>query len=126
MMSASIRYSSLIAVCLLAANTAAEVHSWTSASYSKSHVVKPGKILEVCADVAARQSVGWKFSAEGDVDFNIHRHEGAGGKQVVYDVEAPRVRERSGKLAHPMGYEWCWMWSNKSSNEVRVQVELTR
>lgn len=104
----------------------AEVVSWTGATYSNSHVVKPKKILEVCADVAAKQSVAWKFTADADVDFNVHRHAGPGGKQVVYDAEAARVRERSGTLTHTAAHEWCWMWTNVSAGDATVRVELKR
>ena len=113
-------------LCLAAAVTHAEVVSWTGSAYSNSHTVKPKKVLEVCADVAAKQSVAWKFTADSDVDFNVHRHAGAGGKQVIYDVEATRVRERSGTLAHAAAHEWCWMWTNVSATDVTVRVELKR
>jgi hypothetical protein len=103
-----------------------EVVSWTTATYSESHVVKPKRILEVCADVATKQSVAWKFTADGDVDFNVHRHAGPGGKQVIYDIEATRVRERAGTLTHAAAYEWCWMWTNVSAADVKVSVELKR
>ncbi len=119
----------LILVALLfiaSAYSHSEVVSWTTATYSESHVVKPTKILEVCADVATKQSVAWKFTADGDVDFNVHRHAGPGGKQVIYDIEATRVRERAGTLTHGAAYEWCWMWTNVSAADVKVIVELKR
>jgi hypothetical protein len=116
----------LLTSASFSSNLLAEVHSWIAASYSKAHVVGPGKILEVCSDIAAKQSVAWQFSSSGELDFNIHRHEGTDGKQVVYDIEAPRARERAGKLVHDRAHEWCWMWSNKSTAEIRVNVELKR
>jgi hypothetical protein len=116
----------LFASLFLSSNAFAELHSWTGASYSKAHVVKPGKILEVCGDIAAKQSVVWQFTSNGELDFNIHRHEGADGKQVIYDTEASRIRERAGKLAQERAHEWCWMWTNPTTTHVRLSVELKR
>lgn len=125
-MSPLIRCVALLASSLLLSHASAEVHSWTGATYSRTHTIKPKKILEVCADISAQQSVAWKFSAGGDVDFNVHRHAGPGGKQVIYDVEATRVRERSGTLAHAAAHEWCWMWTNVSTSDVQLNVNLAR
>jgi hypothetical protein len=116
----------MFATTIFSTNATAEVHSWIGASYSKTHVVKPGKILEVCGDIAAKQAVEWHFKSTGELHFNIHRHEGPGGKQIVYDVEASNVRERAGKLTQERAHEWCWMWTNKATAEIRVNVELKR
>ncbi len=126
-MKLSLRPLILVAPLFIAsAFSHSEVVSWTGANYSNSHTVKPKKILEVCADVTAKQSVVWKFSADGDVDFNVHRHAGPGGKHVFYDIEAARVRERAGTLTHGTAYEWCWMWTNVSNADVSVRIALTR
>ena len=85
--------------------------------------VAPGKFAEICGTLAEGASVRWKFDSSGPTDFNIHYHV---GKEVVYPVKRSQAAAAEGVLAASIPQDYCWMWTNKGTQSIRIQVELVR
>ncbi len=97
---------------------------WSSAdTFEHTATIAPGQSAEVCGTVEPRLPVEWRFSATGPLTFNIHRHSGA---DVVYAMRSYLTREQNGKFSPTLNYEWCWMWTNESTEGVSVRVDLKR
>ena len=84
--------------------------------------IAPGKFLEVCGALQPGQSIDWSYQSAAALPFNIHYHQGA---DTVYPVQlkaaqAAQTLKVSAEQAH------CWMWTNKSTEAVRVSVSLRR
>lgn len=96
-----------------------------SASDTFSHMasIAPGKALEACGSIEPRLPVDWRFSANGPLTFDIHRHS---GNEVIYASRSFLTREQNGRFSPTFQHEWCWMWSNESEAPVTVQIELKR
>jgi len=78
---------------------------------------------EHCVKLEAGQRIRYRFSAGGDVDFNLHYHRGT---DVFYPVKTAATRSADGvyTAAHADGY--CLMWERRGDGAVRVEgaVEL--
>lgn len=85
--------------------------------------VASGKFTEICGKLAEGDSVRWKFDSSGPTDFNVHYHV---GKEVVYPVKRSRSTAAEGVLAVSVPQDYCWMWTNKGKESIRIQVELAR
>ena len=85
--------------------------------------VAPGRFAEVCGALPAGASVRWRFEASAPVDFNIHYHV---GKDVVYPAKAGAQTQAADRLDATVAQDYCWMWTNRGSNPVRLSVELSR
>lgn len=83
--------------------------------------VAPGKFTELCIPVKKGRAVGWRFQADGPTDFNIHYHY---FKQVKYPERRKNVREASGRLAVGLDQDYCWLWANRSTEPLALNVNL--
>ncbi len=112
LVSASVAHAELIAI------------AWnTSQRFERKLSIAPGKFAEVCGALQPGHSVGWRFDADGALNFNIHYHV---GKDVHYPARADAVRSQHGELAVPAPQDYCWMWTNKTAGVVALQLELAR
>ncbi len=89
--------------------------------FDRTMMVAPGKFAELCGPLDAGKTVTWSFDADGDLDFNIHFHE---GKEVRYPSRVDRVRRSAGELAVDLAQDYCWMWTNKSAAVAELNVRL--
>ena len=97
---------------------------WSSAdTFEHRATLAPGKSAELCGAVEPRLPVDWKFVGDGPLTFNIHRHSGS---DVIYATRSFLTREQSGKFSPTFGFDWCWMWTNETTDSVTLRVELKR
>ncbi|MGV8822788.1 hypothetical protein [Methylibium petroleiphilum] len=85
--------------------------------------VEPGKFVELCGKLAPGDSIRWDFAASVLVDFNIHYHM---GKEVEFPAKQVQVSAGQDTLRVAVREDYCWMWSNKSSSQARIDVRLQR
>ena len=83
--------------------------------------VQPGKFAEMCAALKSTQSVTWSFRASGATDFNIHFHV---DKRVEYPERREGVNDASGRLTASVDQTYCWMWTNRSTTPIALEVRL--
>ncbi len=83
--------------------------------------VAPGGFAELCGALEKGQAVAWRFDSNAALAFNVHYHL---GKDVVYPVKNPGTARADGRLAVDPSQTYCWMWSNKGSQSVTLQVQL--
>jgi hypothetical protein len=81
----------------------------------------PEDFVELCAPLAQHQVVHWRFSADGALDFNIHRHE---GDRVITPARRDAARAASGRLRASAADDYCWMWANSGRTPVQLTVRL--
>ena len=118
----------LIAMTLFAAQPAARADVvdvlWSSdGRFSHESTIAPGKFAEVCGKLPVSASVRWEFDASSPVDFNIHYH---AGKDVVFPSKLSAVATANNTLRARVAQDYCWMWSNKSTESVTLNVKLQR
>ena len=97
---------------------------WSPAdAFEHTATLAPGKSAEVCGSIEPRLPVDWKFVADGPLTFDIHRHSGS---EVLYATKSYLTREQSGKFSPTFSFDWCWMWTNETADNVTVRVDLKR
>ena len=97
---------------------------WSPAdTFEHMEAILPGKAAEVCGSIEPRLPVEWRFTANGPLTFDIHRHSGS---EVIYATRSFMTRELNGRFSPTFNFDWCWMWSNESESPVTVRVELKR
>ena len=85
--------------------------------------VDPGKFVEVCGKLAKGQAVGWRYDADGPLDFNVHYHQ---GKKVVMPEKRDATATAQGTLRVALDQDYCWMWTNKSGRDGNIKLTLER
>ena len=114
-------------IALFAATHAAAAATdirWSSAdTFEHTATISPGQATEVCGQIEPRLPVDWRFSATGPLNFDIHRH---AGDAVIYAMKSYLTREQNGKFSPTFSFNWCWMWTNESAENVTVRVNLKR
>lgn len=85
--------------------------------------VKPGGFGERCLRVERDGALGYEFSADGDVDFNLHYHR---GKEIFYPVRSTAVRGDRSRFIAPAADDYCLMWENRGALPVRIQGRIDR
>ena len=85
--------------------------------------IAAGKFVEICGKVSAGETVRWSFNAEAPLDFNIHYHV---GKDAIYPTKRTQVSVGQDVLAATVAQDYCWMWTNKTTFPVSLNVELGR
>ena len=96
---------------------------WSDGSFSHKASIAPKKFLEVCGKQKKGDGVMWKFKAGAPTDFNIHYHV---GKDVSYPEKRAAIASAEGTLSAPLDQDYCWMWSNRSTQAVDIEVSLTQ
>lgn len=80
--------------------------------------IPAGKIDEICLPIKAGDTIHWRFTADGPVDFNLHHHV---GKKVVMPVNQKAVTSHEGKYDIQAAAEWCLMWTAPKTRGVSVR-----
>ena len=78
---------------------------------------------EHCVKLDAGERVRYRYSANGETDFNIHYHV---GKEAEFPAKQAQARSGQDILRVAVREDYCWMWSNKSSGRARIDVLLQR
>lgn len=94
-----------------------------SGAFEHRATVADGRFVEVCGALPLGAEVGWRFKLSEPAEFNIHYHV---GKDVVYPVKLPSVREAAQTLRVASKEDHCWMWTNRSGRPMEVWVRLER
>ncbi len=113
-----------IACVILAGPAAAElveVKLTPGEAVDKRFTVAPGKFAELCSALQRGQVVVWQFRADAAVDFNVHYHVGKG---VEYPERRPGISDANGRLTASVEESYCWMWTNRSTAPVALDVRL--
>ena len=76
---------------------------------------------ERCLQLAAGESIRYRFRASAPVDFNIHYHR---GKDVFFPVQQSGVKELSGSFKAESAEGYCLMWEHKGSGLASVEGTL--
>lgn len=85
--------------------------------------IAPGKFAEVCGKLNKGQSIGWTFKASQPTGFNIHYHE---GKKVEFPAKLEGAQAAEGVLKVTSDQDYCWMWSNKSADNVDLTFSVQK
>jgi hypothetical protein len=123
MSAAAVFAMSAAAVFAMSAAALATDIAWNNDAFSATETIAPGKVVEKCGEVDSRTPIQWKFSADGALEFNIHRHE---GKDVIYTNRSYNTRELRGTFKPNARYEWCWMWTNDTAKPVTLRIDMKR
>jgi len=80
---------------------------------------------EHCVRLEAGQRMRYRFTATGEVDFNIHYHRGSA---VIYPVKSAGARGRDSAYTAPHADGYCLMWERRGEGTVRIEgaVELDK
>jgi hypothetical protein len=73
---------------------------------------------EHCIRLDAGERIQYRFSANGELDFNIHYHRDS---EVHYPVKAAASRSADATFAAPHADTYCLMWERKGDGAVRVE-----
>ena len=85
--------------------------------------VAPGEFVELCGKLPAGLKVRWKFASDTRLDFNVHYHL---GEKVMYASRLNAVAKARHTLNARTERDYCWMWSNKSTQPASLVVTLQR
>jgi len=98
--------------------------------FTESMSLMPSSFEEECLKLSPSQTLDYKFTSSGAIDFNIHNH---GKKGRTYVVHKDGISEWEGvvdpaKLGD--GYDknrpqFCMFWKNNSDKQVKVSLEYT-
>jgi hypothetical protein len=78
---------------------------------------------EHCVRLDAGEHIRYRFSANGEMDFNIHYHRGS---VVHYPVKATASRSADATFTAPHADTYCLMWERKGEGAVRVDGSVER
>jgi hypothetical protein len=90
-------------------------------SYKTQSNVPPGKFSEVCGKLKKGNLIRWQFDSSAPLDFNIHYHE---GKEVIFPYKMNAINSAKEELLISLDQDFCWMWTNKSSEAVKLELSL--
>jgi hypothetical protein len=113
----------LLSLCGAASGEIIDVRWNTEQSFERTQTLAAGKVVEICEKLPSGQTVAWAFDASTALNFNLHFHV---GKDVTYLEKTDAVFEKQGKLVAPSGQEFCWMWSNPSTQAAKLTVRLRK
>lgn len=122
------RMSLIVLAMVLARPSLASQHvveiAWDdSGAFARGLSVPAGKFGEVCGGLKAGESVRWRFSAAAPLDFNVHFHV---GKSAEFPAKLTQATASDGVLQVGVQETYCWMWTNKSADAVRLDMRLQR
>ena len=90
-------------------------------SFKTQSNIQPGKFSEVCGKLKKGNSIRWQFDSSAPLEFNIHYHE---GKNVVFPYKMSAIKSGEEELLISLDQDYCWMWTNKSKEEVKLEMSL--
>lgn len=105
------------------ATNMADIHWEGGTRASHDFQVEPSKFVELCGPLRKGQAVQWRYESNAPLDFNVHYHV---GQKVHYPSRHEGTARADGRLDVTLDESYCWMWTNRSSKAVEVQVRLTR
>ena len=85
--------------------------------------IQAGKFVEVCGALKPGQKITWSFQGSAPMNFNIHYHL---GKETVFPAKLSAVKDAAQTLNVQAEQMHCWMWSNKSTQPLALQLTLAR
>ena len=85
--------------------------------------IRPRGFLELCGKIAPGPAIEWAFTGSAPIESNVHYHE---GKSVVYPAKHPAAVSLTDRLIVGSEQEYCWMWTNRAIQAVRVDVKLQK
>lgn len=83
--------------------------------------IPAGKFVEVCGALQPGQRIAWSFQGSAPTKFNIHYHR---GKETVFPTQLDAVKEAAQTLEVQAEQVHCWMWSNKGSAALSIELRL--
>jgi len=83
--------------------------------------IQPGKFSEVCGKLKKGNLIRWQFDSSAPLEFNIHYHE---GKNVIFPYKMSAIKSGEEELLIYLDQDYCWMWTNKSKEEVKLEMSL--
>jgi hypothetical protein len=92
-------------------------------TYAVRHEIPPGKIAEECRNLASDERVRYRFEASAAVPFNVHFHRGS---TVEYPVKIEKTSDVASIFTASSAQDFCWMWTNETTEIVVVHGELVR
>ena len=106
-----------------AAQHIVDIHWDRAGAFAHARLVPAGKFLEVCVALKVWDTVRRRFAAIALVDNDVHYHVGKSAEDLTRLTQAA-----AGDKMPPVGATetYCWMWTNKSTGEVRVDPQLQR
>ncbi len=113
----------LVATPAFAASHIVDIAWATDGRFTRSASVEPGKFVEFCGKFSVGDVIRWSFDASAPVDFNIHYHVGT---ETEFPAKQAQVFAGKDALRVAVRDDYCWMWSNKSTHRLRVNVRLQR
>ena len=90
-------------------------------SFKTQSNIQPGKFSEVCGKLKKGNLIRWQFDSSAPLEFNIHYHE---GKNVVFPYKMSAIKSGEEELLISLDQDYCWMWTNKSKEEVKLEMSL--
>jgi len=90
-------------------------------SFKTQSNIQPGKFSEVCGKLKKGNLIRWQFDSSAPLDFNIHYHE---GKEVIFPYKMNAIKSAKEELLISLDQDYCWMWTNKSSEAVKLEMNL--
>ena len=105
----------------IAANADIVDIEWADGTFTHKASIASKKFLEVCGKLKKGDGVSWQFNGSAPTDFNIHYHV---GKDVSYPENRKQVASAEGSMSAPLDQDFCWMWSNRATEAVDVEVNL--
>lgn len=70
--------------------------------------LEPGQVHEECMKLAKGQAKRFEWSADRNVDFNIHYHK---GEAAYYPFKANNRKAAKARFQAEHADEYCWMWT---------------
>lgn len=116
----------VLALVVIATDAMADVVdiAWdTAGRFERTLDVAPGKLVEVCGKLTARTKVRWDYRAAAPLDFNVHYHV---GKTVMFPAKRAAAATAQGTLDTKIEQDYCWMWTNRSTEPAALTVKLQR
>ncbi len=115
----------LLSVLVFCSTTCkAEVISFileANSSFKTQANIQPGKFSEVCGKLKKGNLIRWQFDSTSPLEFNIHYHE---GNNVIFPYKMSATKSGVEVLLISLDQDYCWMWTNKSKEEVKLEMSL--
>ena len=90
-------------------------------SFKTQSNIQPGKFSEVCGKLKKGNLMRWQFDSSAPLDFNIHYHE---GKEIFFPYKMNAIKSAKEELLISLDQDYCWMWTNKSGEAVKLEMNL--
>jgi hypothetical protein len=93
----------------------------TNLSFKTQSNIQPDKFSEVCGKLKKGNLIRWQFDSSAPLDFNIHYHE---GKEIILPYKMNAIKSAKEELLISLDQDFCWMWTNKSGEAIKLEMNL--